>query len=189
MTGYWTPPMAAVAAASVSAPPRKARREKPETDLRSEQVDDLVRARMKALGIPGLSLAVVQNGKAIKLQGYGLANVEHNVPARPQTVYLLASITKSFTAAAIMQLVEERKLALTDPLTKYLPDAPEAWKGITLQHLLTHTAGLRDRFEGTSADDSAIAAPAPSPAAPDRDRAGRVPVLVQLFRGCRCRHR
>jgi CubicO group peptidase (beta-lactamase class C family) len=108
---------------------------------------------MRALGIPGLSLAVVHNGKTIKAQGYGLANVTHDVPARPQTVYLLASITKSFTAAATMKLVEDRKLALADPLAKHLPDAPEAWKGITLRHLLTHTAGLRDRFEGPSAEE------------------------------------
>jgi D-alanyl-D-alanine carboxypeptidase len=153
MTTFWPAPIVAVAATTVSAPRRKATASAVKADPRSEQVDSLVRAMMQALGIPGLSLAVVQNGKSIKVQGYGLANVEHDVPARPETVYLLASITKSFTAAAIMLLVEDRKLTLADSLTKHLPDAPEAWKGITLQHLLTHTAGLRDRFEGPSAEE------------------------------------
>jgi D-alanyl-D-alanine carboxypeptidase len=153
MTGLWSAPMVAAPARSVSASPQRAKTGRPKPDPRSAEVDVRVRAMMRALGIPGLSLAIVQNGKTIKVQGYGLANVEHNVPARPQTVYLLASITKSFTATAIMQLVEARKLALTDPITKHLPEAPEAWRGITLRQLLTHTAGLKDRFEGSSAEE------------------------------------
>ncbi len=72
---------------------------------------------------------------------------------KPETVFLLASITKSFTATAILMLVEEGKIDLDEKISCYLPDTPEAWSGITVRHLLTHTAGLKDRFEGKTAAD------------------------------------
>ena len=78
----------------------------------ADKVDDLVRAEMKRRQIPGLSLAVLKNGKLLKIQGYGFANLELKVPASSETLYQLASITKCFTATAIMQLVDDGKLAL-----------------------------------------------------------------------------
>jgi CubicO group peptidase (beta-lactamase class C family) len=101
---------------------------------------------MKDLSIPGLSVAVIRDGKVIKLQGYGLANAENSVPTTPETAYLLASVTKQFTAAAIMMLEEEGKLALDDPISKSLREPPDAWKEITIRELLGHTADLKDRF-------------------------------------------
>jgi len=118
-----------------------------------KRVDILVRKLMKALQIPGVSLAVVRDGKIIKESAYGLSVVEHAVSVKPETVFLLASITKSFTATAIMMLVEEGKIELDAPISRYLDGAPEAWKAITVRHLLTHTAGLKDRFEGLPAAD------------------------------------
>jgi D-alanyl-D-alanine carboxypeptidase len=84
------------------------------------------------------------------MQGYGFANLEHEVPATPDTVFELASLTKQFTATAILLLAEGGKLGLDDPVAKHVKGAPETWKGITIRHLLTHTSGLpgmRDGFK------------------------------------------
>lgn len=142
--------VAALAALAVlAAAPARAE----EKDPLGEKTDAIARQAIKGLGIPGLSIAVVRDGKVVKAAGYGLANVELDVPARPETVYLLASVTKSFTAIAVLMLVEEGKIGLDEPISRYLPDTPAAWKGITVRHLLTHTGGLRDRFEGHQAED------------------------------------
>jgi D-alanyl-D-alanine carboxypeptidase len=87
---------------------------------------------------------VVQDGKIIKAQGFGLANVEWNAPATKDTVYELGSMTKQFTAAAIMMLVEEGRISLDDSVTKYFPSAPEPWERITIRHLLSHTSGIQN---------------------------------------------
>lgn len=110
----------------------------------ADEVDDYIEAVMKKRQIPGLALAVVKNGKIIKAKGYGLANVELNVPVTPDSVFELASITKQFTATAIMLLVEEGKVGLDDMISKYLTNAPYTWREIKVRHLLTHTAGLKD---------------------------------------------
>lgn len=98
--------------------------------------------------IPGLALAIVENGVVTKLRGYGYANLEHDVPVTADSVFELASVTKQFTAAAIMLLVEEQKVGLDDPITQYLPPAPEGWRAMTIRHLLTHTAGLAGLGDG-----------------------------------------
>ncbi|HUP90560.1 MAG TPA: serine hydrolase domain-containing protein [Longimicrobiales bacterium] len=114
----------------------------PAAYAQSDAVDTYVKAEMQKRSIPGLSLAVVRNGKVIKATGYGLANVEHSVPAKAETVYQTGSVGKQFTATLIMMLVEEGKLSLDDPIGKYINDAPEIWKPITIRHLLSHTAGV-----------------------------------------------
>lgn len=93
----------------------------------ADETDRYVEARMRSLHIPGLSLAVVRDGRVIKARGYGLANIEANYKAAPDTVYEIGSITKQFTAAAVMLLVEEGKLSLDDKITKYFPEAPPYW--------------------------------------------------------------
>ena len=112
--------------------------------LRADQVDDFVQEDMKKQHIPGLSLAVVRDGKIEKAQGYGLANVELAVPATADTVYQSGSLGKQFTATALMQLVEAGKLGLDDKISQHLPATPESWKDITVRHLLTHTAGIKN---------------------------------------------
>jgi CubicO group peptidase (beta-lactamase class C family) len=77
-------------------------------------------------------------------RGYGLANVEHQVPVKPETIFQSGSMGKQFTATAVMMLVEEGKLSLDDKITKFFTDAPEAWRNITVRHLLTHTSGMTD---------------------------------------------
>jgi len=110
----------------------------------TDKIDDYVKAQMQTQKIPGLSIAVVRNGEVVKAKGYGLANVELNVPASADTVYQSGSTGKQFTATAVMMLVEEGKLALDDKINKYFPDSPESWNNITIRHLLTHTSGTTD---------------------------------------------
>jgi D-alanyl-D-alanine carboxypeptidase len=112
------------------------------TAVRADKVDDYVKAEMQKQRIPGLSLAVVKEGKVIKAEGYGLANVEHNIPARPETVYKIGSVSKQFIATGIMLLVQDGKISLDDKVAKHLDGTPEAWSGITVRHLLTHTSGI-----------------------------------------------
>lgn len=111
---------------------------------RADGTDDLVEARMRERHIPGLALAVVHNGQVMKAKGYGVASVEFGVPVTPDTVFEIGSVTKQITAAAVMLLVEDGKLALDDPVTKHLAGLPAAWRPITIRHLLTHTAGVKN---------------------------------------------
>jgi D-alanyl-D-alanine carboxypeptidase len=108
------------------------------------EVDLYVRAQMDRQHIPGLSLAVVKDGQVVYSNAYGLADVELNVPVTADTVFQIQSVTKTFTATAIMMLVEERKVGLDDAVSKYLEGTPESWSPITVRHLLTHTSGIKD---------------------------------------------
>lgn len=108
----------------------------------ADSVDDFLKVEMARRHIPGLSVAVVQNGKVVKSQGYGLADMERSVPATANTVYLLASISKQFTAAGILLLVQDGKVGLDDVVEKYLDGLPRAWGGVTVRQLLNQTSGL-----------------------------------------------
>jgi CubicO group peptidase (beta-lactamase class C family) len=103
-----------------------------------------VNAEMESQHIPGLSLLVIKDGKIIRAEGFGLANVELQVPVKPESVFQSGSVGKQFTATAVMMLVEEGKIGLDDPITKYFSNAPATWKEITVRKLLSHTAGLGD---------------------------------------------
>jgi CubicO group peptidase (beta-lactamase class C family) len=110
----------------------------------SAAVADYVREEMRRQQIPGLAVLVCRSGKIVTADGYGLANVELQVPVKPQTVFQSGSMGKQFTATGVMMLVEEGKLDLDDPLTKFFPDGPESWKDVTVRELLSHTAGFGD---------------------------------------------
>ena len=110
--------------------------------VRADKIDDYAKAEMQRQHIPGLSLAVIKDGKIIKVEGYGLANVELNVPARPETIYKIGSVSKQLIAAGILILIEDGKLSLDDKPGKFLEGTPDTWKEITVRHLLTHTSGL-----------------------------------------------
>jgi CubicO group peptidase (beta-lactamase class C family) len=118
----------------------------------ADAVDDFVNAHRERHRIPGISIALVRDGQLVKAAGYGLANVELDAPARPETVYQSGSLGKQFTAMAVMLLVEEGKIRLDDPLTKYFPEAPGRWKKISVRHLLTHTSGIKDFDYGKQPD-------------------------------------
>src|SRR5687768_3037669 len=92
---------------------------------------------------PGAAVIVVKDGKVVFRKGYGMANLELGVAVEPDMVFRLGSITKQFTAVAILMLVEQGKLSLDDDLTKFLPDYPTKGQKITITHLLTHTSGIK----------------------------------------------
>jgi D-alanyl-D-alanine carboxypeptidase len=137
---------------------------------RADSIDDYITSEIAAKHIPGLSLAIVRDSKVDKLAAYGLANVELSVAASPQTVFQIQSITKTFTSAAILMLMEQGKLALDDPIGKYLDGAPDTWKSITLRNLLSHTSGIKDFINEPTAslrldvtEDQVLKATAPRP--------------------------
>ena len=108
----------------------------------ADKLDEYIAAAMRKQHIPGLSLAVVKDGKVVKSKAYGLANMELNVPATTGSVYQIQSITKSFIACGIMLLAEEGKIGLDDRITKYLSGLPQAWSEVTVRQMLTHTSGI-----------------------------------------------
>lgn len=110
--------------------------------VQADEIDDYLRAQMTKNQIPGLSVAIISNGKVIKLKSYGVATLEWNQPVTPQTAFQIASSTKPFTGTALMMLVEEGKLSLDDKISKYLPDAPASWQNITIRQLATHSSGI-----------------------------------------------
>lgn len=108
----------------------------------ADPVDDFIHAQMAAQNIPGLSLAVLRDGEVLKTAAYGLADRDSGAPATPETVYRIASVSKPIIALGVLLLADEGRLALDDPVTRYLEGAPATWEGITIRHLLTHTSGL-----------------------------------------------
>ena len=109
-----------------------------------DPVDQYIHSEMQKRQIPGLALLVVHDGQIVKAQGYGFSNVELQVPVKPETIFQSGSVGKQFTATAVMMLVEEGKLSLDDPITKFFPDAPPAWRNVKVRHLLSHTGGFTD---------------------------------------------
>ena len=112
------------------------------TLVRADQADDYIRARMDEFHVPGLSIAILKDGKIVKAAGYGLEDVDRRIAAAPETVYKIGSVSKQFIAAGIMLLAKEGRLAIDDPLRKHLDEAPSSWQPITIRQLLTHTSGL-----------------------------------------------
>ncbi|HEY1663879.1 MAG TPA: serine hydrolase [Verrucomicrobiae bacterium] len=108
----------------------------------SEKADALLNGLIKT-NDPGMAVLVAQDGKILFEKGFGMADVEHDVPVTPQTIFRIGSITKQFTAAAILKLQEEGKLGVNDKLSKYIPDFPRGDE-VTLRELLNHTSGIHD---------------------------------------------
>lgn len=108
----------------------------------SDKVDDFVKAELQKQRISGVSIAVVKEGKIIKAEGYGVANVELNIPAKPETVYQIGSVSKQLIAAGVLLLMQDGKLSLDDKVSKFLMGTPDTWKEISVRHLLTHTSGI-----------------------------------------------
>ena len=115
------------------------------TPTQIKKVDMIFSAWNKS-DTPGVALAVVKDGKIIYRRGYGMADLERNLPNAPSTVFHLASMSKQFTAFAIQLLADEGKLSLDDDVRKYIPELHEFSKVITIRHLIHHTSGLRDQW-------------------------------------------
>jgi len=108
----------------------------------SAEIDKLLQDHYKADG-SGATVLVSQKGKILYHKAFGMANLELGVPMRTDHVFRIGSVTKQFTGAAILKLAEEGKLSIQDDLTKFLPDYPTQGKKITVEHLLTHTSGIK----------------------------------------------
>jgi CubicO group peptidase (beta-lactamase class C family) len=111
---------------------------------RADSIDDYLKAQMAKEHIPALSITIVRDGKVLKLKSYGVANLEWSAPSTPHTAFQLASATKLLTTTALMRLVEQGRIALDDPVTKYLPGAPAVWNSLTIRRLTAHMSGLGD---------------------------------------------
>lgn len=109
----------------------------------TDSTEIIIQRIMKEQKITGLSIAIVKNGKTLLNKGYGLANVEHNVPVNSETVIRLGSVSKQFFTTAILKLAEDGKLSIDDSVHKFFPDAPETWRLIQIKHLMSHTSGLK----------------------------------------------
>ena len=118
--------------------------------VRADSVDEAIARELARQEIPGLSLAVVERGKVVRLSGHGFANLEHRVPATPDTVFQAGSTAKQFASIGILILASEGKLSLDDPLAKFLPDIPRQWRDIRLRHLMVQTSGLGEDPPGVN---------------------------------------
>ncbi|SFN74659.1 CubicO group peptidase, beta-lactamase class C family [Chitinophaga sp. YR627] len=94
---------------------------------------------------PGAAVAIVKDGKVVFQKGYGMADLEHDIPITPQTVFNVASVSKQFTAFATYLLASEGRISLEDDVRKYIPELPDYGHVIKIKHLLGHTSGLRDQ--------------------------------------------
>ncbi len=112
-------------------------------DQRAERVDKLFSAWDKT-DSPGCALAIIHGGRIIYKRGYGMANLEHNIPITPQSVFYIGSVSKQFVAFAVALLASQDKLSLDEDIRKYLPEIPDYGIPITIRHLIHHTSGLRD---------------------------------------------
>ena len=105
-------------------------------------VDSLGNAFVASKEAPGVSIVVTKGRDTLVSQGYGVSDLENNVPATPHTVYRIGSITKQFTSASVMQLVEAGRVKLDDSIGAYLPNLPARWRPATIRQLLNHTSGI-----------------------------------------------
>jgi CubicO group peptidase (beta-lactamase class C family) len=105
---------------------------------------DRLMADYSLAGTPGASVMVIQDGEPILSRSYGLAYIDNETPVTPDTSFRLASITKQFTATAVLMLVDESKLALDDSIRTYFPEFPAFTEEVTIRHLLQHTSGIED---------------------------------------------
>ena len=113
-----------------------------------DSVDRYLRAELERQRVPGMSVAVLRGDSVLLARGYGFADLEHRVPASDSTLYQSASVGKQFTAALVLTLVREGRLSLDSSIRRWLPEAPAAWRPITVRHLLPPTSGIPDYTEG-----------------------------------------
>jgi D-alanyl-D-alanine carboxypeptidase len=107
------------------------------------RIDSLAEATLRDGPVAGLTIGVKRGGDLLMVKGYGDADIENSVPMTAGTVYRIGSLTKQFTSAAVMQLVEAGLVSLDDAMTQYLPDYPTQGHEVSIRHLLTHTSGIK----------------------------------------------
>ncbi|QMU31120.1 serine hydrolase domain-containing protein [Adhaeribacter radiodurans] len=112
------------------------------TNPTKTEIDAFVKKEMAEVGIPGLAVAVVKDGKVLHAGTYGIANVEWNQPVTQNTVFHIASVTKLFTSTLVLKWLQENKISLDDYISKYIAASPPTWKDIQIKHLLSHESGI-----------------------------------------------
>lgn len=136
MIGCWVCGLLAACPPSTAAQP----------DAPREAVKELL-SQYKSPGAPGMAVAVVQGGETVLVESVGLAHLEHDVPIDGGTVFHTASVSKQFTAAAVLLLERDGRVSLDDDVREYVPELPDFGPTIRLRHLLWHTSGLRDQWQ------------------------------------------
>jgi CubicO group peptidase (beta-lactamase class C family) len=137
-------PLAALLISAGCATSHPSRSTEPHGSAIGQRVDGYLQAVLEKNHVPGAAVAIVRDGQVEKLSTYGLSDLEAETKPGPHTPFQIASATKVFTGTLVMLLVQEGKLDLDAPLSKYLPDAPATWKALTLRHLAAHTSGLKN---------------------------------------------
>ena len=132
-----------ICAAVVSAASLIASQAAPATSTNIETDVDRVFARWTS-STPGCAVGIAVGGKPLLAKAYGMADLEHDVPNMPDTIFEAGSVSKQFTAMAVLLLAKEGKLSIDDPVRKYIPELPDYGVPLTIRHMLTHTSGLRD---------------------------------------------
>lgn len=112
----------------------------------ADAIDNAARQSLARFGIPGMSVAVMLGGRIVYAKGFGMADGATKAPADAQTVYPLGSISKQFTAAAVLKLAADGRLSLADPVTRHVPEYWPHGDTATVEHLLRHTSGVREFF-------------------------------------------
>jgi|GEM_PF-893517 len=107
------------------------------------EIDRYIKKEMQELGIPGMAVAVVKDGKVMHNNTYGIANIEYNLPVTANTSFQIASVSKLFTSTLVMKWIQEKKLGLEDNISQYITASPTIWEPIKIKHLLAHEGGIR----------------------------------------------
>ena len=109
------------------------------------QIDEIF-ARFDKPDMPGCVVGVVRNGELVYQRGYGMANLDYDIPNAPHMIYYVGSVSKQFTAATILLMAQRGLISLDDPVRKYFPELPEYNRPLTIRHLVHHTGGVRDIY-------------------------------------------
>lgn len=129
------------------------------------RVDAYLRGEMERRSIPGLAVSVVHAGEMLKAEAYGVANLEWDAAATPDTAFQLASVTKLLTSTLLMVLAERGDISMAGSVREYLPDAPESWSAITVRHLASHTSGISDEAGAMASVEETVRAAYDTPLA------------------------
>ncbi len=138
----------------------------PDADSALTKKVDEVFAQWDKPESPGCALGVIKDGRFVYKRGYGMANLDYNIPLSSQSVFYIASVSKQFTAMSALLLARQGKLSLDDPIRKFIPELPELYNIVTIRHLIHHTSGIRDyltlvsladrRLEDVSTNEDAL---------------------------------
>ncbi len=110
----------------------------------ADETATLLKTEMQKHHVPGLACKIIHAGEPVKNYFFGTANLEWQTPVTSETVFEIGSVSKQFTAAAILLLAEQGKLSVEDPVSKYLTNTPASWANIRIRNLLAHTSGIRN---------------------------------------------